>query len=135
MVKVKHDLCIDQELLLHAKNELTISLDDFVEYALSMYLQHEDKYANLFYEGVKHYSELKKIQDKIKSFDNTTKEDENSYDQAMETIRRIHSKLKYIGKNQIREVANNHNLNPNELIRYVESLDEFNVMKFGAAPK
>ena len=135
MVKVKHDICIDQELLLHAKNELTISLDDFVEYALSMYLQHEDKYANLFYEGVKHYSELKKIQDKIKSFDNTTKEDENSHEQAMETIQRIHSKLKYIGQNQIREVANTHNLNPNELIKYVESLDEFNVMKFGAAPK
>ena len=134
MTKVKHEVCIDQDLLLHAKNELPMSLDDFVEYCLSMYLQHDDKYAKLFFEGAKHYTELKKIQDKIHALDNK-KDDDNSQEQAMATLRRIHSKLHYIGKNQIREVANNNGLSPNELIKYVESLGEFEVRKFGAAPK
>ena len=136
MAKVHHNICIDQELLLHAKNKLSMSLDDFVEYCLSMYLQHDDKYAKLFFEGAKHYTELKKIQDKIHALDDVDKkEDDDSHEQAMDTIMRIHSKLHYIGKNQIREVANNHNLSPTELIKYVESLGEFEVRKFGAAPK
>lgn len=134
MVKVNQEISIDQELLLHAKNNLSMSLDDFIEYCLSMYLQHEDKYARLFFEGAKHYTELKKIQEKIHSLDNT-KNDEDSYNQAMDTIMRIHSKLNYIGKNQIRDVANNNNLSPTELIKYVESIGDFEVRKFGAAPK
>lgn len=134
MVKVNQEISIDQELLLHAKNNLSMSLDDFIEYCLSMYLQHDDKYARLFFEGAKHYTELKKIQEKIHSLDNT-KNDEDSYNQAMDTIMRIHSKLNYIGKNQIRDVANNNNLSPTELIKYVESIGDFEVRKFGAAPK
>ena len=134
MVKIKQEISIEEDLLLIAKNKLTMSLDDFIEYALSMYVQHDDKYARLFYKGAKHYSELKKIQDKLHAMDNK-EEKNNSHEQAMTTITRIHDKLGYIGKNQIREIANNNDLSPTELINYVESLDEFEVMKFGAAPK
>ena len=133
---MKCDISIDKELLLNAKNKLTMSLDDFVEYSLSMYLQHDDKYAKLFYEGAEHYSELKKIQDKIHALDNK-KEDDNdeSLEKAMFMIQRIHDEMKYIGKNQIRDAAINYDLSPNDLVSYVESLDGFEVRKFGALPK
>ena len=122
---------IDENLFLRAKNELNMSLDDFVEYALTMYLQHEDKYAKLFYEGAKKYSELKQIQDKMSKLDSTAVyEDSESYERAMETIERIHKAHGHIGKDSLRHIANYNNISPNNLIKHVNSLGEFNITNF-----
>lgn len=123
MVKIKSDIHIEQELLLRAKNELSMSLDEFVEYALTMYLHHEDKYAKLFYDGAKAYSELKKIQDKMQSMDKETLSNENqSYDNAMETVNRINEAVGYVGKDRLRHIASTNNISPANFIKYVESL-------------
>lgn len=122
---------IDNNLLLRAKSELDMGLDDFLEYALTMYLQHEDKYAKLFYEGAKKYSELKQIQDKMLKLDNNAVyDDSESYERAMETIERIHESYGHIGKDSLRHIANYNNISPNNLIKHVDSLGEFNITNF-----
>lgn len=136
MVKVKQEIYISQELLLHAKNELDMSLDEFIEYSLTMFMQHEDKYAKLFYEGAKLYSDLKKIQDKMCKIENKSSQDDApSYEKAMETITRIYGSVGHIGKDKLRKIAQDNNISPNELIKYVSSLGTFEITNYTDVPK
>lgn len=125
---------VDENLLLRAKSELDLSIDEFVEYALTMYLKHEDTYAKLFYQGAKHYSELKKIQEKMQSMEDTKPEGSNSYDQAMSTVDRIYSTLGHIGKDKLRKIAADNNISGTDLINHTISLG-YEVTNFTATIK
>lgn len=116
------EITVDENLLLRAKSELTMSLDDFVEYALTMYLQHEDSYAKLFYDGAKHYSELKKIQEKMQRMDSNDPKNNESYNKAMATVERIHSNLGHIGKDKLRKIAVDNDISGADLINHTISL-------------
>lgn len=134
MSKINHEIHVDENLLLRAKNELNMSIDDFIEYALTMYLQHEDHYARLFYEGAKHYTQLKKIKDKIHTLDNKNTSDENAYVKAMSTVDRIHKQLNHVGKDKLRKIADDNDISSNDLINHVIS-QGYNVTNFTATIK
>ena len=125
---------IDPILLLRAKSELTMSIDEFVEYALTMYLRHEDSYAKLFYDGAKHYTALKKIQTKMGKLEKNANDD-SSYEQAMETVSRIHGNLDHIGKDKLRKIAADNDIGVNDFINHVISLGEYNVTNYTATMK
>ena len=128
------EITVDENLLLRAKSELTMSLDDFVEYALTMYLQHEDSYAKLFYDGAKHYSELKKIQEKMQRMDSNDPKNNESYNKAMATVERIHSNLGHIGKDKLRKIAVDNDISGADLINHTISLG-YTVTNFTATMK
>ena len=94
----------------------------FFEYALTMYLQHEDSYAKLFYDGAKHYSELKKIQEKMQRMDSNDPKNNESYNKAMVTVERIHSNLGHIGKDKLRKIAVDNDISGADLINHTISL-------------
>ena len=62
------------------------------------------------------------------------KNNQEYYDSAMITVNRLYDKQGYIGKNQLKAIANRNNLNHIDLIYYVENLD-YKVTNFGALPK
>lgn len=134
MAKVKHEITVDENLLLRAKSELDMSIDEFIEYSLTMYLQHEDNYAKLFYDGAKHYSQLKKIQDKMYAMEHKTKSNNNSYDNAMIIVDRIHTNLGHIGKDRLRKIAADNDIGGTDLINHTISLG-YNVTNFTATAK
>lgn len=123
---------INKDLYLNSKNYLDMSLDSFIEYCLSLYISSDDNYAKTFKKGCKLYNELDKIKQKL--YEIEKKNDEEDYTDALVTINRIHDKLGYIGKNQIRKVAHNYDLNPKNLIEYL-SKNDYTITNFGDAPK
>ena len=58
-----------------------------------------------------------------------------AYDNAMITITRIYNELGYIGKNQLRKIANQNNLNHTDLIKYVRKNTDYEITNFGDLPK
>ena len=134
MAKINHEIHVDENLLLRAKSELDMSIDEFIEYALTMYLKHEDTYAKLFYDGARHYSQLKKIQDKMYDMEHKTSSDNGSYDNAMLIVNRIHNNLGHIGKDKLRKIAADNDISGNDLINHTISLG-YKVTNFTATAK
>lgn len=122
---------INKDLYLNSKNYLDMSLDSFIEYSLSLFIKSDDNYARTFKKGCKLYNELDKIKNKLYDLENKKEED---YTDALITIERIHTKLGYVGKNQIRKIADNYDLNSKNFIKYLEK-NGYNVTNFGDAPK
>lgn len=127
---------ITKELYLQAKNNLEMSIDDFIEYSLSLYLSKDtnDEYARLFSKACKLYNDLENVKKKLNKLANT-ESDEVDYTECIETINRIHDKLGYVGRNQIRKIAKNNNVSPVRLMDYVEASGVYDVRNFGDAPK
>ena len=109
--KEKISVKINRDLYLNSKNYLDMSLDSFIEYSLSLYIQSNDNYARLFKRGCKLYNELDKIKNKLYDLENK-KNDKEDYTEALITINRIHDKLGYVGKNQMVEI---------EFVRYLQT--------------
>lgn len=136
--KIKVTLEIDEILWDTAKDDLDMSPNDFFEYALTMYIFNDDEYSKLFRKGAKLYKDLLKIKDKMFNLEKSNrknKSNQEAYDNAMITVSRIHSGLGYIGKNQLRKIANQNNLNHGDLIRYVERNTDYKITNFGDLPK
>lgn len=136
--KTKVTLEISKELYIASKDKLDMSLNDFIEYSLSMYIFNDDEYSTLFKKACKHYNELNNVKNRMYALERknrSNKDNQKYYDKAMVTVTRIHNRLGYIGKNQLRKIANQNNLNHNDLIRYVSNLDGFTVTNFGNLPK
>lgn len=138
MSKIPIKINIDEELYKASKDKLNMSLDEFVDYSLTMFIHQEDEYSRLFQKGAKLQSELNKLQKRMLELEVRNDENKNNqeyYDKAMITVNRIHNELGYIGKNQLKKIANNNNLNHIDLIHYVERLDDYNITNFGDLPK
>ena len=83
-------------------------------------------------------SELNQIQGRMYKLQNKNKENNNNqelYEKAMVTVNRIHNELGYIGKNQIRRIANQNELNSEHFLRYVQKQEDIIVKNYGALPK
>ena len=136
--KVEVTLEIDRILWDNAQDDLDMSPNDFFEYALTMYIFNEDEYSKLFRKGAKLYNDLNRIKDKMFNLEKDNrknKSNEEAYVKSMITITRIHNELGYIGKNQLRKIANQNNLNHSDLIRYVERNTDYTITNFGDLPK
>ena len=136
--KRKLEIEVDEILYLSSKDKLDMSLDEFIEYSLSMYLNNTDEYSLLFQKACEHYKNYKNTiqkMNKITQNNRQNKYTQQNYDTAMITVNRIHGRLGYIGKNQIRKIANQNNLNHVDLIRYVEKQGIYDVRNFGDSPK
>ena len=136
MVK-KIELEIDEMLYNVAQQKLDMTLSEFLEYSLSMYIHQDDEYSTLFKKGAKLQNDFNNIRKRMyeleKRYDEN-KDNQEYYDKAMITVDRIYSELGYIGKNQLNKIANQNNLNHVDLIHYVENL-QYKVTNFGALPK
>ena len=103
-----------------------------------MYVFNDDEYSSLFKKACKHYKELNNVKNKmylLEKKNRSNKDNQKAYDNCMVTVDRIHNALGYIGKNQLRKIANQNNLNHNDLIRYVSRLEGYTVTNFGDLPK
>lgn len=130
---------VDESLYLSALDNMDMGFDEFVEYSLIMYMNaSDDEYSRLFRKGVKAFNEFNNIKEKLYSLQSRDDENFNTeskeYQQTIDTINRIHSSLGYIGRNQIRKIANQNNINPNKLIKHLEDTG-YNIENFGAMPK
>lgn len=136
MVKEAVTVNINKELYLQAKSNLEMSVDDFIEYSLSLYLSKDtnDEYARVFRQACKLYNDLENVKKKLHKLGDTSMT-ETDYSECIETINRIHTKLGYIGRNQIRKIAKNNNVSPVGLLDYVEASGVYDVRNFGDAPK
>lgn len=129
---------INTDLYLSAKDKLDLSIDEFVEYSMSMFVHNDDEYSKLFSKGCKTYTELQKIKARMYKLELKNRKNEDNqeaYDNAMETVNRIHSNMGYIGKNQLRKIANQNDLNHDALIKYVSDLGIYDIRNFGGLPK
>ena len=136
--KINITLEVDKVLWDNAQDDLDMSPNLFFEYALTMYIINNDEYSELFRKGAKLYSELDKIKDKMFNLENDNrknKSNQEAYDKSMITINRIVGELGYIGKNQLRKIANQNNLNHSDLIKYVERNTDYTITNCGDLPK
>lgn len=129
---------IDEQLWLAVKDELNISLGEFVEQSLRLFTGEDTEMSSLMKKGTKLQSELNQIQGRMYKLMNKNKENRHNqelFDNAMDTIQRIHDKLGYIGKNQLRKIANQNEINADDLIRYCQKKPEIIIKNYGALPK
>lgn len=138
MSKIKKTIMIDEQLWLAVKDELNISLGEFVEQSLRLFTGEDTEMSSLMKKGAKLQSELNQIQGRMYKLMNKNKENRHNqelFDNAMNTIQRIHDKLGYIGKNQLRKIANQNEINADDLIRYCQKKPEIIIKNYGALPK
>jgi hypothetical protein len=137
-MKIKTEIEIDKELYYNSIDKLDMTLSEFVEYSLNMLIYNDDKYSKLFQKGCKSYKELLNFRNKLYSLEEKNKKNKSNkenYDMAMISIQRMHDKLGYIGKNQIREIANRNDLNHNDLMNYIKRNTSYEIRNFGGLPR
>ena len=132
-IKVK----IDEDLYSQSKEKLKMSFSEFVEYCISLYINADDQYSQIFKNACDSYNKYLRYREKLHKLEKNNFTNENNlteFKQAIDTMNRIHDKIGYIGKNQIRNIATRNDLNPNTLIHYAEE-HEYDVRNFGDSPK
>lgn len=130
---------VDESLYLSALDNMDMSFDEFIEYSLVMYMNaSDDEYSRLFRKGAKFFKEFNDIKEKLYALNSRDvsclNTESKEYLQSMDTINRIYHSLGYIGRNQIRKIANQNNINPNQLLKHLEE-NEYIIENFGAMPK
>lgn len=137
MGKIEATITVDEDLWLRAKDELDMSRSEFVDYALTIFLVEDSEISRLMKKGAKLQAELNQTIGRIQSLENKNngKDNRKSYEELMPTVYRIHNVLGYIGKNQLRKLASQNEVNPSGFIRYVEKQEDIVVKKYGDLPK
>ncbi len=138
MSKIKKTIMIDERLWDSVKNDLDITLGEFVEQSLRLFSGEDTEMGKLMKKASQLQSELNQIQGRMYKLQNKNKENNNNqelYEKAMVTVNRIHNELGYIGKNQIRRIANQNELNSEHFLRYVQKQEDIIVKNYGALPK
>lgn len=135
--KIEATILVDEDLWLSAKDKLEMSRSDFIDYVLSIYLMEDSEVSRLMKKGAKLQTELNQTIGRIQSLENKNNgvKTSESYKKLMPTVYRIHDALGYIGRNQLRKLATQNELNPSGFIRYVEKQEGIEVKKYGALPK
>lgn len=138
MSKIKKTIRIDERLWDSVKNDLDITLGEFVEQSLRLFSGEDTEMGKLMKKASQLQSELNQIQGRMYKLQNKNKENNNNqelYEKAMVTVNRIHNELGYIGKNQIRRIANQNEINSEHFLRYVQKQEDIIVKNYGALPK
>lgn len=138
MSKIKKTIMIDERLWDSVRNDLDITLGEFVEQSLRLFSGEDTEMGKLMKKASQLQSELNQIQGRMYKLQNKNKENNNNqelYEKAMVTVNRIHNELGYIGKNQIRRIANQNELNSEYFLRYVQKQEDIIVKNYGALPK
>lgn len=137
MGKIKTTVFVDEDLWLLAKDKLDMSRGDFIDYALTIYLIEDSEISRLMKKGAKLQSELNQLIGRIQSLEQKNKgiDKDKIYSELMPTVYRIHDALGYIGRNQLRKIATQNELNPTGFIKFVENQENIEVKKYGALPK
>ena len=136
MGKIEATITVDEDLWLMAKNKLDMSRSEFIDYALTIFLVEDSEVSRLMKKGAKLQAELNQTIGRIQSLENKNKVNQTEiYQQLMEPVIRIHNVLGYIGRNQLRKIATQNEVNPTGFIRYVEKQEGIEVKKYGDLPK
>ena len=135
--KIEVTIEVDEYLWVLAKDKLNMSRSEFVEYALRLYLREDSQESKLFKKGVQLQSDLNKITGRLHKLQRKNNANVNieQFDEAMETVYRIHNVLGYVGKNQLQKIANQKEFNYNEWESYVRKQDGVIVKNYGELPK
>lgn len=114
-----------------------MSRSDFIEYALRLYLREDSNVSRAFKKGIELQMELDKVTNRLYKLQNKnkTKYNEKEYLEAMETVYRINDVLGYVGKNQLKKIANQREFNATQWIRFVEKQDGIIIKNYGELPK
>lgn len=114
-----------------------MSRSEFVEYALRLYLREDNQESRLLKKGVQLQSELNKITGRLYKLQNKNNNNVNAkqFEEAMETVYRIHKVLGYVGKNQLQKIANQKEFSYSEWELYVKKQDGIIVKNYGELPK
>ena len=137
MTKGKHSVSIDDNIWELAKDQLDISMSAFFFLLLRSYLGEEDELSKLLRREAKLQNELDVVQAKICQLRDKRKKQlkqEHVLDKPMITVNRIHNKMGYIGRNQLRKIAHQNDIPPNILIEHCEK-QKLNLRNFGELPK
>ena len=135
--KIEVVITIDEYLWNLAKDKLNMSRSEFIEYALRLYLREDSNVSRVFKKGINLQVELDKVTNRLYSLENKnkTKYNEREYSEAMETVYRINDVLGYVGKNQLKKIANQREFNVNQWLRFVEKQDGIVIKNYGELPK
>lgn len=135
--KIEVTIEIDEYLWVLAKDKLDMSRSEFVEYALRLYLREDNQESRLLKKGVQLQSELNKITGRLYKLQNKNNNNVNAkqFEEAMETVYRIHKVLGYVGKNQLQKIANQKEFSYSEWELYVKKQDGIIVKNYGELPK
>lgn len=135
--KIEVTITIDEYLWSLAKDKLDMGRSEFVEYALRLYLREDSNVSRVFKRGVELQAELDKVTNRLYTLQNKnkTKFNEKEYLEAMETVYRINDVLGYVGKNQLKKIANQREFNAKQWIQYVEKQEGIIIKNYGELPK
>ena len=120
-----------------ARDKLDMSISEYCENQLRAFLGEEDQLSKLLRKEAKLQSELDVVQAKICQLrDRNRKKSKQKkvFDEAMIPINRIHERLGYVGRNQIRKIAHQNDIPPQQLIEHCEEL-KLNLKNFAEVPK
>ena len=137
-MKGRHSITIDNTIWDLAQDKIDISLSLFIENTLKMYLGQDDELSKLMKKEVELQKELDIVQSKICQTREKQRKENNQkhiYDDAMTTINRIADRLGYIGENQIRKIANQNDIPPQQLIEHCRVNTNLKIENFGESPK
>lgn len=135
--KIEVVITIDEYLWNLAKDKLNMSRSEFIEYALRLYLREDSNVSRVFKKGINLQVELDKVTNRLYALENKnkTKYNEKEYLEAMETVYRINDVLGYVGKNQLKKIANQREFNVNQWLRFVEKQEGIVIKNYGELPK
>lgn len=135
--KIEVTITIDEYLWSLAKDKLDMGRSEFVEYALRLYLREDSNVSRVFKRGVELQAELDKVTNRLYTLQNKnkTKFNEKEYLEAMKTVYRINDVLGYVGKNQLKKIANQREFNAKQWIQYVEKQEGIIIKNYGELPK
>lgn len=137
-MKGRHSITVDNTIWELAQDKIDISLSLFIENTLKIYLGQDDELGKLMKKEAELQREIDAIQSKICQLrDKQRKESEKQYlfDKPMLTVNRIHDRLGYVGENQLRKIANQNDLPPQQLIDYCKQQDNITIERFAELPK
>lgn len=137
MGKIETTITVDEDLWLQIKNKLDMTPSEFIDYVLTIYLMEDSEVSRLMKKGAKLQTELNQTIGRIQSLENKNKGIDNNklYGELLPTVYRIHNVLGYIGRNQLRKLATQNELNPTGFIHFIEKQEDIVVKKYGDLPK
>lgn len=131
MAKIRRNISIDEDVWNLAMVKISEPLSCYIQKQLEIACKLENNKAEIekeLYEKEQECIALRSQLCKIEKEDRLKREVEANFEVCLPTINRIHDKYNVIGENQLINIANAHNIKPDDLIKFCNDKG-FNVVE------
>lgn len=121
MAKIRRNISIDEDVWNLAKSKISEPLSCYIQKQLEIACRLDNQKAEIekeLYEKEQEVTALRSQLCKLEKEERLKRESSANLEDCMPPILRIHERYDVIGENQIRNIANAHDVNDKDLIKY-----------------